>query len=392
MEISDVIPAGGIPQRIFCKKCNEHAELAFVDFKELVSGVTISISGLPVLKCPKCSHEQLPDASSFAIVEFHRQAQQRSSSVVDEKRNKRTDVFKFTIPVFIYDADDYFYFPGLQRPFDIGFLQPIFFRRRVLLKYDNTPGYRLKFASSTYGEIVNETDNGSIAFGINRYGNVVMWLGDIAKLPDTEQYYLRSENIASDHSIGSEFYDGQIECVFTALSKEAELFRVRSTFLDKCHTKFGLPIGRLEAEALDLALSFNPPVIDTPKERKHVADTLNKIYLESFQVSALESIIRNLGVTPLEGGSLKKLQTILQAIAPTENISSLLSSLYVLYDFRVENLHLMPSAGSTKLKSITDRLDLPIDASLQDIYANLLDGLTIAFARMTELVEASPII
>lgn len=37
-----------------------------------------------------------------------------------------------------------------------------------------------------------------------------MWLGDIARLPDAEQYYLRSENIDSDHSIGSEFYDGQI--------------------------------------------------------------------------------------------------------------------------------------------------------------------------------------
>lgn len=387
MEISDVIPAGGVPQRIFCDKCNEHTELAFVDFKEPVSGVTISISGLPMLRCPKCSHEQLPDASRFAIVELHRQAQERSSPTAIVKRNKRTEIFNFTVPSFIYDADDYFYFPGLQRQFDIGFLQPIFFQRRVLLKYDNTPGYRLKFASSTYGEIVTETDNDSIAFGINRHGNVVMWLGDIAKLPETEQYYLRSENIASDHSIGSEFYDGQIECIFTPLSREAELFRVRSTFLDKCHTKFGFPIGHLEAEALDLALSFNPPVIDTPKERKHVADTLNKVYLESIQASALESIIRDLDVTPLEGGNLKKLQTILQAIAPTENVASLLSSLYVLYDFRVESLHLMPSGGSSKLKSITDRLDLPINASLQDIYASLIVGLTNSFKGMTKLVE-----
>lgn len=389
MEISDVIAAGGIPQRIFCNKCNEHTELVFVDFKELITGVTLCISGLPMLKCPNCSYEQLPDASRFAIVELHRQAQERSSPTVNVMRNKRTEVFNFTVPSFIYDTDDYFYLPGLERQFDIGFLQPVFFQRRVLLKYDNTPGYRLKFASSTYGEIVGETDNCSIAFGINRHGNVVMWLGDIAKLPESEQYYLRSENIASDHSIGSEFYDGQIECIFTPLSKEAELFRLRSTFLNNSQNKFGLSIGHLEAEALDLALSFNPPIVDTPKERKHVADALNKIYLESLQVSALESIIKNLGVTALEGGGLKKLQTILQAIAPSEDIATLLSPLYVLYDFRVESLHLMPSGGSSKLESITKRLGLPINASLQHIYSSLIDGLTIAFIGMNRLVEES---
>ncbi|MEP2473668.1 MAG: hypothetical protein ABJH45_19270, partial [Paracoccaceae bacterium] len=90
------------------------------------------------------------------------------------------------------------------------------------------------------------------------------------KLPENEQFYLRSENIPSDHSLGSEFYDGQIEAVFTELTKEEELFRLRSEFLNKSFSRFGVAFGHLEAEAYDLALSFNLPVVDTPKERRHV--------------------------------------------------------------------------------------------------------------------------
>ena len=86
----------------------------------------------------------------------------------------------------------------------------------MLLKYDNSPDYRVKFASTSYGSI--DTQEESISFGLNRHGHIVMWLGDIAKLPENELYYLRSENIPSDHSLGSEFYDGQIEVKFSELA------------------------------------------------------------------------------------------------------------------------------------------------------------------------------
>ncbi len=65
-----------------------------------------------------------------------------------------------------------------------------------------------------------------------------MWLGDIAKLPVNEQYYLRSENIESDHSIGSEFYDAQIMCQPSEHSKEDHLFKIRSEFLEQCFKRF----------------------------------------------------------------------------------------------------------------------------------------------------------
>ena len=390
MQIAELFPADGKPQQIYCNKCKAHTELAYTDFDEVVSGISIKVSGLPTLRCPACAHEQLPDNSRFVIITLHKDALAISSPGVTVKRNKPTENFGFTEVPFIYDSDDYHYLPGLYRSFDEGFLQPVFFKKEVLLKYDNHPDYRVQFASTTYGQIITDEDD-YISFGINRHGNVVMWLGDIAKLPDTEQFYLRSENVASDHSLGSEFYDGQIECVFTPRTKEDELFRLRSEFLGKSFTKFAVSLGHLEAAALDLALSFNPPVIDTPKERRHVADTLNKIYLESLDNGELDRILTTLKAKSPGSGSLKRLQTILQTVAPTENISDLMSPLYVLYDLRVAYSHLTSGSSAPILPSVTSRLGLANDASLQEIYAVLIDGLIVTFKGMGNVVETGSI-
>lgn len=385
MEISDIVPKGGQPQRIYCDKCKTHTELGYIDFNEVVTGISISITGLPVLRCPACGHEQLPDRSRFAIVQLHKDAFERKSNSVTVNRQKKCDDFGFSKVRFIYDPDDYFYFPGLYRSFDEGFLQPVFFKRQVLFKYDNAPGYQVKFASTTYGTI--DTEDDYISFGINRHGNVVMWLGDIAKLPENEQHYLRSENIPSDHALGSEFYDGQIEAIFTPRTKENELFRLRSAFLNKCVTRFGVSLGHLEAEAFDLALAFNPPVVDTPKERRHVADMLNKVYLESLNNGALEKVVGNLGAKSPGTGSLKRLQTILQTVDPADDIGALMAPLYILYDLRVAYSHLTGGASSHHLLAVTTRLGLPPDAPLADIYAKLIDGLIDAFTGMAKVVE-----
>ena len=386
MEISEIIPTDGIPQRIYCNQCKTHTELAYTNFDEVVSGITIRITGLPTLQCPACGYQQLPDRSRFAVVHLHDEATKKTSNKVTVDRKKIPETYGFTQVPFIYDSDDYNYLPGLYRSFDVGFLQPLFFKRQVLLKYDNYPGYRVQFASTTYGQIITDEDD-YISFGINRHGNVVMWLGDVAKLPDSEQYYLRSENIASDHALGSEFYDGQIECVFTPRTKEDELFRLRSEFLDKSFKKCGVSLGHLEAAALDLALSFNPPVIDTPKERRHVADTLNKIYLESLDNGAFDRVVASLDAKSPGTGSLKRLQTILQTLAPKDDINKLMSPLYVLYDLRVAYSHLTSGSSSPHLPSVTARLGLANDASLQDIYAKLIDGLLVTFEGMGKVME-----
>lgn len=295
--------------------------------------------------------------------------------------------YEFSNVLFIYDSDDYKYIPGLKRPFDEGYLTPVYFNKEVLLKYDASPTYRLSFASTTYGEM-RQGDDFSIPFGLNKNGKVIMWLGDIARLPEAEQYYLRSENVESDHSIGSEFYDGQIEVKFTDHSKEDTLFQKRSDFLEECFKRFGVKIAHLDEEVYDLAVSFNAPIVDTEKERRHIADTLNKIYLESFDNNALGQILKSFAVNPKNLGSIKRLQGIMEKVANPVEVSKTISPFYVLYDLRVAYSHLGSKTGSDeRLQYVRERLGLEAEAGLLEIYSALMEQLIDSFEQFTSFIK-----
>jgi hypothetical protein len=215
-----------------------------------------------------------------------------------------------------------------------------------------------------------------------------MWLGDIAKLPENEQYYLRSENVPSDHSIGSEFYDGQIECKFTGRTPEDHLFEQRSRFLEACFNRFGEKVAHLEKEVLDLAIAVRRPVVDTLVERRNVADTLNKIYLESLDNKALEKLLTLRGQDAAKLGSLKRLQKLVESIDPSADVARMMNSLYVLYDLRVAYSHLGSDASQQeKLNFVRQRLGLGTDADLFSIYDKLVPELTAAFEQLSEIVE-----
>lgn len=386
MNISEIFPPDGAPQRLYCDSCHGQLDLVFANFDEEVSGIRISITGLPTLWCEKCNRPFLPDKSRFAIIELHRQAIEKHSPSVVVKRQKIVKNFGFSDVPFLYDADDYYYIPGLVRPWDDGFLTPVFFNKTVLLKYDTAPGYRILFASTTYGQIVPD-DGTSISFGINRHGKVMMWLGDIATLPGAEQYYLRSENVESDHSIGSEFYDAQIECIFTAPSQENRLFALRSEFIEACLRRYGVKIAHLDDEVITLALALNAPVVDTPKERRHIADTLNKVYVESLDVKTLGSLLKKAGGDPKELGGLKRLQALLETVTKDADIPAILSPFFALYDLRVAYSHLKSDDRATEvLKTVTDRLGIDATSSLMEIYPCLTNALATSYETLLTIV------
>ena len=387
MELSDIFPKPGRVQRLYCDECEGHLDLIFSEFNEAVSGIDIHIAGLPYLYCEKCEAKYLPDDSRFAVIYSHEQALKNKSTFVNVTRKKTNQNFGFTQVPFIYDSDDYKYFPGLKREFDEGFLTPVFFNKEVLLKYDSSPTYRLSFASTTYGEI-RQGDEFSMSFGLNKNGKVIMWLGDVARLPANEQYYLRSENVESDHSIGSEFYDGQIECKFTDHSEEDNLFQCRSIFLEFCFKKFGRKLAHLDDEVFEMVMGFNAPIVDTEKERRHVADTLNKIYIESFDNTALGEVLASLGGNAKSLQSNKRLQGIMEYVAGDEDIASIMSPFYVLYDLRVAYSHLGSKDGSDeRLKYVRERLGLGENAQLQEIYKAIVAQLAGSFNHLAEIIN-----
>jgi hypothetical protein len=387
MEVTDVFPPENHVQRLYCSDCSHSLDLDYTNFDENISGVEVSIVGLPVLRCPNCKRDYLPDRSRFSIIELHRRAITKGSAVAHAVRKKLSENYKFTDIPFLYDADDYRYLPGLERKSDVGFLTPVFFNRNVLLKYDHAPDYRVRFASTTYGDIVSVSGE-SISFGINRHGKVVMWLGDIATLPESEQYYLRSENIQSDHSIGSEFYDGQIECIFTEPSEENKLFALRSRFIEACFKKFSAKIAHLDEEVVALSLAFNRPIIDTEKERRHVADSLNKIFLESMDNVELGNLVKKYGGEAKGTGSLKRLQALLEVVTSGADISTILMPFFVLYDLRVAYSHLASSAGQLEiLETVTSRLGIHSASGLLEIYSQLTKELVASYEQLLTVLR-----
>ncbi|MCH7343110.1 hypothetical protein LZ017_06920 [Pelomonas sp. CA6] len=388
MNVGDLFPAEGTHRNIYCDKCSTHLELGFLDFEDDVSGVHIHIEGLPQLRCPACQSTFLPDRSRFALIETHRQALEKRSSAVNVVRKKTNQNFGFTEVPFLYDSDDYHYIPGLRREFDPGFLTPVFFNKEALLKYDAHPSYRVDFASRTYGTI--RKDDFDIAFGINRNGRLVMWLGDIATLPESEQFYLRSENIASDHSIGSEFYDGQIECIFTERTPEDRLFEQRSRFLEAFFAKFGVKAAHLEKEVLDLAISIRRPVVDTPAERRHIADALNKVYLESLDNKALAKALDMVDRSHDGIRSLKRLERLLEStMASPVEAATTVAPLFVLYDLRVAYSHLGSVDEQAQIVTkVIDRLGIAGEsADLFTIYDALVTQLRQAFEKMASALQ-----
>jgi hypothetical protein len=384
MEIGEVYPSTA--QHLYCDECGGGLYLAYTDFDEVVSEIAVRISGLPVLRCDHCKEDALPDHSRFAIITLWEQAKERDTKGVHSTRKKPPIKFNQTDLPFQYDTDDYRYLPGLERPDDDGFLTPVFFDKEVLLKYDVSPSYSVRFASTTYGTVFG--DGFYISFGLNKNGRVIMWLGDIASLPSKEQYYLLSHNIPSDHDICGEFYDGQIEAKFTERSREDALFALRSDFIVAASARWGQRIAHLDSEVLDLLPDCRPPLVDTNVERRRLADALNKIYIESFDNKNLATILKDAGVTAEGSGTLKRLQAALLMIeSDADAIRSILSPFFTLYDFRVACLHLTSADTADKtLKTVTERLGLPDSASIAEIYDQLIGRLTAAFQKMIAIV------
>ena len=390
MKLQEIYPEKGKVQRIYCDQCGQHTVLFYTTYDDLIEDVHIIIEGLPVLLCKECQRHYLPDKSRFAIIYTFEQAVKHKKLTVKVTRKKPNERFGFTDIPFIYDSDDYYYIPGLIREHDPGFLTPVFFNIDVLLKFDNSPNYRISFGSKTYGDI-RKGDDYSIPFGINENRKVIMWLGDIATLPENEQYYLRSENIDSDHAIGCEFYDGQIECIFTDLSPENGLIKTRSEFHESAYKKFGHRVTHLDNETLTLIEDLTPPVVETEKENRHTIDLLNKINIESFDSAVTRNMLQDRGIDAGKLGGLKKLQKLLEHEYPQENISTTLSPFFVLYDLRIAYSHLTSQEKRQEiLLSCCERLGFKeIPPKFNDIYTQVLIALTQSYQKLVELINLS---
>ncbi len=238
---------------------------------------------------------------------------------------------------FKFDKEDYHKIQGLYRgESNKPFLVPVFFEKECLIKYFYSPQYRCELCSETYGTIYH--DDFYISFGINKNGKVIMWLGDLEELPENEQIYLFSHNIDSDHDIASEFYDAQINVIFTNPIKEVELLLQKSKINKISGGKLGFKIFQTEHKDTDKILSqcskYKSILINREDDFKRFISEWNEILIEDISKKDFIKYLESKNIEVKEGlGAIKLFERLIKEVLNIKD--NIILPYYVLYDLRL---------------------------------------------------------
>jgi YgiT-type zinc finger domain-containing protein len=122
-------------QTLHCDRCKDWLRLEFRNFDKTVDDIHITVSEMPLLICPSCGEEYLPDRTKELIQWIVAESKRKGIRGVEgspksEASASRCDLCKDVN--FKYDARDCNYIPGLQSVFvKEGFFTPVFFERKV---------------------------------------------------------------------------------------------------------------------------------------------------------------------------------------------------------------------------------------------------------------------
>ena len=369
-----------------CNNCGGKLHLTYENhFTKLKNGEKIAFVDVPLLMCSECQKKYIPYLTKEILDTFKQELDAENESLdnnISESHSEETcsaevkdwfdfknlkslccnDKFIAEKVKFIYDKDDYYFIPGLIRPWKTGFLTPVFFNIEVLLKYIHHPQYGLDIGADTFGYIY-KNDEHYISFGINENNKVIMWLGDIINLNVEEQFYLRSENIPSDHSISSEFYEAQIEVKWAEASSEKKLLKKRLQFNEQVRNNYNLAVAQLDTETLRIAKNIRKLLIDTNDAFKDLIIPLNELFVESINTNDIKNDLKKNHPEmkdEIKGKKgIKLFQLWLDKNTSGIDVSTTIAPLYVLYDLRLVSAHLhSDDSRESSLNNCCKRLGL----------------------------------
>lgn len=287
---------------------------------------------------------------------------------------------------FKVDVGDVMRIPGLRRPWGgfPPFLTPVFFNKEVLVRYFYDPRYLCEFHSETYGTVYAK--NFRFPFGINPNGKVVAWLGDLEKLPEPEQQYLLSENTESDGDITSEFYDGQINCVFTSPIREIEIVLLKTKISEVFHDRYGFALFNNTKPSLDEVLQMcsrcKRIVFNNQDDLKRFISEWNESVVEDIRGTNLKAWLKSNSVPFDEGlGSLKTLEVFTKQVLGDTN--SLIAPLFYLNDLRIWADH---KGAEEKFIGVIKKLGLQ-NPSHAELYSRLIEDVYSFFMNFFAILD-----
>lgn len=370
-------------------------ELIFNEVEDNLNGVIVRTRGMPFLRDRrnnKLYRTPFTDVALGMLVEIAKKNGLSSIDGITPPSHIQDARFDSLCPSvqFEYSNIEYLSIPGLGSEFSHeGFLAPVYFNNEVLNKYTQNPKYTIDIFSGTYGSIA-QVDEWQISFGVNAKKQVIMWLGDIDKLPVKEQQYLLSENISSTFDIHSDFFDAQIENQWSEGAIENKCLNLRGEISDKIKYFYGDSLYKLPDEIGLTIAGLQKPIFWEDRHVAPVIESLNRIFIESLNENFLKDFLssREIKIAPGARG-LKLLGKVIENLSDQSAARTIMSPFFVLYDYRINVCHLQSQKSvMTKTKTINERLSVDeSNTSHEVIYDSLFEKIYDSLTTIKTLIE-----
>lgn len=371
--------------------CGQYCEMQLQDVTVHIAEYTIHLCQCPVMVCEDCGHQHLcPDIPQEIYKTYFRMEEKGASEC---RLTMNSDIrYEFAKSAnFKYDSRD-MCIPGLGVDLDptnpAGFSCPVYFDRKVLNNFLTDDDYELDFFSESYGAIAKKGTGGwiyewKIVFGVNKNNKVILFLGDLAQIDDDDRaiYWLKSYNIDSDHVIvGTELYQGQLNCIFSEPIKEKRIIALRNSFYKKIKEKYGVELFHLEAEVEAKGNDIQKPINYSEGEIKANIITLDGVLNEGIDCDELRKLcsqVVNPNPPKLKDLKTRKLlQHILTVSAGETKAEELIAPLFYLNGLRVYFAHLLPQETLDEYKdTIINAYGLTSFSEYRKLYDALIDDL-----------------
>ncbi|MED4732070.1 hypothetical protein P9597_28870 [Aneurinibacillus migulanus] len=165
------------------------------------------------------------------------------------------------------------------------FLTPVYFKRNVLDRYTNNPNdYAVSDGNLSY------LDRWSIPFTVNKESYVIVWLGDLGRIPYSEQKYWKVFNEKPEGEIEEKFFKRQILAEWTdAILPEKEIFHLIDNINQIMELKYGQKLFTDLGDAdKKLKSAFSIPTNNSVTVFQNFLMQLNKITVERINTKLIK--------------------------------------------------------------------------------------------------------
>lgn len=385
-----------------CKECHDYRYLKIFGVRWEKDDKSVGIN-VPFYICPSCGSKDPLNPKEYydKLVEEEYAKLKEGEFTTIEFKYEGKEFTRYSHLDFKYSSEDYYLIPGLYRDFDEGYLCPVFFNKDLLLYYNNHPDYSVKLYSFSSGNIYHKGKSMfRWGFGINRNGKIFKWLGDLNEDFESEEMKphlkrFQASNIESDHDIFSKFYLSQNpfspEDAFQESDNEAKIFVLKEKLDDLFDSLFGFKLTKVIVD--DLFDFYKPPILEEKEQIFNAYISLNKLIVENIQTDLLKNkLTENTSLKKDEikkFGSIKTLENFLSHVIKLENVSEIISPIYILSDLRQLQGHLADKSFEEKYMFCKQRLGLKEEASHFDVYEKLVINLVKLYKELTEKINAS---